>query len=123
MECGEMGISAAMRAYVDLVAQLSPSWGLDSRLVSGSAGGGKEEEDDITMAYYFLGHEAIDALYNYGRQEAVPMQAPYYQLPYRKGGGSSVLTLSLLPPLSLHGHVINATSYPAPSTAHRSQTL
>ena len=58
-------------------AQLSPSWGLDSRLVSGSAGGGKEEEDDITMAYYFLGHEAIDALYNYGRQEAVPMQAPY----------------------------------------------
>jgi len=77
MECGEMGISAAMRAYVDLVAQLSPSWGLDSRLVSGSAGGGKEEEDDITMAYYFLGHEAIDALYNYGRQEAVPMQAPY----------------------------------------------
>ena len=77
-----MGISAAMRAYVDLVAQLSPSWGLDSRLVSGSAGGGKEEEDDITMAYYFLGHEAIDALYNYGRQEAVPMQAPYYQLPY-----------------------------------------
>jgi len=70
MACGEMSTDAAMRAYIDLVAQLSPSWG--NQEVEGRVA--CQEDEDMTASYYFLSHEAIDGLYNYGRQNAVPMQ-------------------------------------------------
>jgi len=70
---GEMSQLEAMRKYVELVAQLSPSWGKDPFEVAGRLNAAGDDIDDDQSSYYYLSHEAIDALYKTANGR-IPMQ-------------------------------------------------
>jgi hypothetical protein len=79
-----------MQAYVELVKQVSPGWSVHADMAEAGC-----VDDDLSATYFFLSHEAIDALYAYGRQLAVPMQA--ISVPERHAGTNLPTVLPISP--------------------------